>query len=268
MALQPRQAGKKFAPGVIVYGEPGSCKTTFGAFAPNPSFLITENGIDTLRNNGLVPACDVYEASTWNGYLSILKDMEGIAKGGSTLVIDTLNGLQRMCYNHTRNTNYGGDQSKFDAFQKGKDMAVIHWDVQFPLLDKLREKGMMVILLAHAAVKKVKNPGGEDYDVYSPQLEEKMTEKADAWADQMLFLHWKATTMKDGLKHKAVAQELQLVCKKQPYCKAKNRSGLPDFIEVPDEKPVSVFKAWADAMIASRKANEAANKPPEPTTAA
>lgn len=270
MALQPRQAGKKLPTRAFVYGPPGAGKTTFSAFTRNPSFIITprETGIDTLTDNGLAPACSVWEVATWDDYLSTLELMIRDFKEGQTLNIDTANGLQTLCFDNVRRNHFGGDQSKFDAYGKGPDVAAGVWEKQFLFLDRLREKGVMIVMLAHSTIKRAKNPGGEEYDHHAPQLHEKLSLVVDAWADQTLFIHRKPITLKEGMKHKNIGQELQIVCNSQPFCKAKNRSGLPDFIDIPDDKPSSVFGAWRNAMIEVAKKNKEANKTPEQTTAA
>jgi hypothetical protein len=272
MALPIQRGGGKALPNrVLYYGSPGSCKTTFGAFAPKPLFLISpgETGLLTLSGYGRVPDCDYLEPRSWGELLKFLREIVGDGGDHRTLVLDTVNGLEALCFKAVTENSFGGDPRVFNDFGKGPETAIPEWAKLFAALDAIRaSRSMGVVMLAHAGEKKIKNAGGADYLKTVPLIHEKMRHALLQWADIVLFARRILSTKKDGLGHKAdFLGALQIIATEGADHEAKNRVGLPPVLDVPDAEPASVFGVFAAAMRAARDAGRPSPKP-TPTEAA
>jgi hypothetical protein len=261
----PIQRGSRPLPNrVLYYGSPGSCKTTFGAFAPKPLFLLTpgETGLITLNNYGRAPDCDYIEVRTWAEVLRYVLEIARDQGEHKTLVIDTVNGLESLCFKHVTDTTYNGESKSFYDYGKGPESAVSEWMKIFPMLDSLRTaRNMAIVLLAHAGEKKIKTSSGADYLKTVPLIHEKLRNGLIQWCDIILFARRTLTTKKEGLTVKAsTLGDLELLATEGGDHEAKNRVGIPGEIMVPDENPASVFGAFAAAMRVAREQG----KKPEP----
>jgi hypothetical protein len=261
MSFNIQRGGRMLPNRVLYYGSPGTAKTTFGAFAPKPLFLLTpgETGLVTLSSYGRVPECDYVECHSYGDVLGALAHLSGTDTGHKTLVVDTANGLERLCFESVCSARYSGSMQKFLDYGKGPEVALPEWRKLFRSLDVVRSlRGMGMILLAHSAVKRIKNPDGDDYDKSTPLIHDKLREDLMQWADITVFARRVLGTKKDGMRVKAdFLGDLQLICCEGPTHEAKNRAGLPPVLDVPDGEPASVFGTFAAAMRAARAAGQA-----------
>lgn len=88
---------------LLLYGDSGTGKTWTASTAPNPVFLLTEpNGLPTIRVSS--PGAVVIQADEGHGGMDTVRSFLRAAKdgtlqretGGQTVVLDSLNELQRM----------------------------------------------------------------------------------------------------------------------------------------------------------------------------
>jgi hypothetical protein len=271
MDIQISRAGSGLPSRVVLYGVEGVGKTSFAAFAPNPLFVMTraETGLLTLIDNGRVPERDHFnEADTWAG---LLKQLEHVLKADlphKTLVVDVLGGAARLCEEHVCRQSFGGDPLGYAAYGKGPEVALAEWQRLFTALDMIRErKRMLVVALAHAVIKPFKNPEGDDYDRYVPEMHEKLWRVAAKWADVILFSNFETFVKKEQSKAKGKASGRRLLYTQRTAAwDAKNRVGLPEQIDMGDA-PGDAFPAFAAAMKEARAAQRAANTPPAPQPA-
>lgn len=274
MSFTIQRGGRSLPNRVLYYGSPGTGKTTFGAFAPKPLFLLTpgETGLITLSSYNRVPECDYAECREFGDVISALSHLIGNDTGHKTLVVDTANGLERLCFESVCQARYGGSMQKFLDYGKGPEVALPEWRKLFKMLDQVRAaRNMGMILLAHSAVKRIKNPDGDDYDKSTLLIHEKLREDVMQWADITLFARRVLGTKKDGMRVKAdFLGELQLIATEGPTHEAKNRVGLPSIIDIASAEPKDVFGSFAMAMRAAREAGRASKEPtlPEPAVAA
>ena len=97
-----------------------------------------------------------------------------------TLVIDTINGVERLCHENVCHEHFGDDwgDSGFAGYARGPRLAVPDITMLLGRLDALRTaKGMSIILLAHATTATFKNPEGPDCDRYTPALHKDTLER-------------------------------------------------------------------------------------------
>src|SRR5262245_57101728 len=87
----------------ILYGVEGGGKTSFGASAPRPVFLMTrgETGLQTPIDAGRVPDTPHFpELMSWPEVLAAIDALQNEDHDYRTLVIDTLNGCERLCHEY------------------------------------------------------------------------------------------------------------------------------------------------------------------------
>ena len=272
MSLSIQRGGKALPNRVLYYGSPGSGKTTFGAFAPKPLFLLTpgETGLVTLYNYGLVPECDHINVDSWADVLRNILEIARDTGDHKTLVIDTVNGLESLCFKHVTGTVYNGESKNFYDYGKGPESAVPEWMKLFPMLDSLRtSRNMAIVLLAHAGEKKIKTSSGSDYLKTVPLIHEKLRNGLIQWCDIILYARRVLSTKKEGTTVKAnTLGDLELLATEGGDHEAKNRVGLIDEMLIPDSNPASIFGTFAAAMKVARDAGKKRTLKPLPTAGA
>ena len=224
--------GKKVQPRrVLLYGTHGIGKSSWAAQAPDVLFLNLEDGlndIDAAKTEHLGSLELVVRALTY------LNQEQHDFKW---LAIDTVDWLEALIHHEV--ARKAGKATIGDiAFGAGYKSAQADWDKLLTLLDWLRtEKGIGIILLAHAAIKKFADPMGDSYDRYQPALHETAAATLQEWADEVLFATYRVHTRKqdEGFgKERIIAGgsgERLLRCTETPAALAKNRLALPDTIE-------------------------------------
>lgn len=235
---------------------------------PKPIFLQSkgETGLETLIDAGRLPQTPHFpELQTWDDTLQavrILKDQEHDYK---TLVIDTVNGLERLCHEHVCRRDFGGawDDKGFLGYMRGFEVSLADWRELLVALDELREsKRMRIIGLCHTKVSTFKNPEGPDYDRYVPDMHAKTWSLTHKWADVVLCGLFSTTvaTQKGGeqllKKGKGTGGQTRIIyTERSAAYDAKNRLGLPFEIEMGDSA-----KSSYDAFIEAVKAAQAGGK--------
>jgi hypothetical protein len=210
---------------ILMVGPEGIGKTTFAADAPSPIFLGAEDGF------GLLSPDTFPEPKTWAEVMAALRTLESTDHAFKTLVIDTLDWLEPLCWRAV--CTEGGKLSIKDfGFGDGFTAAVEKWRVFISALEQIRRvKGMHVILLAHTAIKKFNNPEGEDYDQYRLALNDKAAGLFRQWVDAILFAQFRVIVEKGDKtkKSKAIGTPERVVhTVKRAAFDSKNRYELPD----------------------------------------
>lgn len=176
------------------------------------------------------------EAETWTEALSAIKSLLTGDYDFSTLCLDTLNGLERLCHEHVCATSYDGDwgEKGFLGFQRGYDTSLNEWRKLLNLLDQLRDKkGIGTIALCHTQVKTQANPLGPDFDRYVPNMHKKTWDLTHGWSDMCLFGRFEVevVTERSKAKGKGKGGSARVLYTTYTACwDAKNRHGLPEEI--------------------------------------
>lgn len=251
----------------IMHGVEGVGKTSFGSRAPRPIFLMTqgETGLDTLINAGQVPETPHFpELLTWNDLLSAVEVLRKEPHDFRTLVLDTLNGAERLCHEYVCQRDFGGNWGRdgFTAFMTGYDMSLAEWRSLLDGLDLLRtERKMSILALTHTKITTFKNPEGSDYDRFTPDLHHKTWGLTHKWADLVLFANFVAHIegkTSDGKGKAKGGHRRVLYTTRTAAFDAKNRHGLPEQID----GGRSAAETWDNFMRALQAA-----KPSSPTGA-
>lgn len=256
---------------LILHATEGWGKTSFGAMAPNPVFIMTkgETGLQTLIDAKQLPETphfpECMSFADINGALDFLLVDEHPFR---TLVLDTLNGAEQLCHQHTCDTYFGGDWSDngFASYGKGYLRSLEVWRELLAKIDRVRiEKRMTIICLCHTGVSNFKNPEGSDFDRYMPKLYECKTfsfwEPAKQWADIVLFGHYEMMAIGRGGKEetdptkkgKGVGgTDRILLTQRTAAYDAKNRLGLKEEIDCGE----SPQQAWTAFVTEAKAAKE------------
>jgi hypothetical protein len=164
---------------IILHGVPGFGKTSFAAQIPDCLFLMSqgETGLLTLMKHGQVGKVKHYprDFETWGKARSAVMELGLRPHPYKCLVIDTLNGLARMCMEHVCKNKFGGNWEKFGDYGAGMKSVYPEWSAFLNDLKKLNEK-MSVVGLCHSGVKMFKNPKGPNYDRWIPDMPEGLWE--------------------------------------------------------------------------------------------
>lgn len=252
--------GNKLPNRVLLHGVEGIGKTSFAANAPRPIFIMArgETGLETLIDNARLPETPHFpEAQTWEDVLGSVRSLTEGQHDYRTLVIDTLNGIERLCHEHVCRRDFRGDWGErgFAAYGKGPEVAMADWRELLSLLDRLRaEKKMAIIALAHTKVKNFKNPEGPDFDRYMVDAHEKTWGLTHKWADIVLFANFYVVVDESGSRAKGAGGKDRLIyTERSAAWDAKNRAGLPESIDMGK----SGAEAWTNFVTALRAAKGA-----------
>lgn len=212
---------------LLVYGSAGIGKSTLAANAPAPIFLDLEGGsaqLDVARADGLL---------RWEDLLGAVQALQTEAHDFQTAVIDTLDRAEWLCWQHlTQKVNVRSIEQVGKGYGKGYTAAYEEFRRLFAALEALwRSRRMRVIVLAHAALEKVQNPTGPDYQRYTLKVHKQVAGLFYEACDATLFAHYDVAVSKDEDtdRGKAVAaSDVRYVyTSEQPTHLAKNRYGLP-----------------------------------------
>jgi len=222
-------SGKNPAPRrVMLYGTHGIGKSTFAASAPKPIFVQTEDGLGEID-------CDKLPLAT--GFPEVMEALSEIyldEHSYRTVVVDSLDWLERMIWANVCR-NRGVESIEDIGYAKGYVFALIHWREFLEGLTALRgDKGMTVVLIAHAKIERFQNPDTESYDRYVPRLHRLAASTIQEWCDEVLFASYKIFTRQtdEGFDRKrthAIGTGERIIrTQERPAHVAKNRLGLPD----------------------------------------
>ena len=230
----------------MLYGVEGIGKSTFASEAPKPIFVQTEDGLAQID-------CDKFPlATSFEDVQSALGELHSQPHDYETIVLDSLDWTERLIWDVVCKEYGVKSIEKADGgYAKGYTHALTYWRQIVDLLNALRnDKGMVVLLIAHAKVEKFEDPESAAYDRYSPRLHKHAAALICEWSDAVLFATRKFRTQSEdsGFNRKrtianAIGKdggERILRCVGGPSCIAKNRFGLAE------ELPLS----WAAFMAA------------------
>lgn len=257
--------GKNLPARIVMHGVAGVGKSSFGADAQNPVFVMSrlETGIVSLKDAGLVPDHVGYfpECQSWQDCLDAIGELTTGKHDFKTVVLDVANGFERLCHEAVCQRDYKGNWQWFTAYQAGYDVAVAEWRNLLVALDNLREaRGVRPILLCHTKVANFKNPEGPDYERYQPDMNPKTWAVTYGWADLVLFANYETfikNEEKDGVKKKGVGgEDRYFYTNRTAAWDAKHRHGLSPQVSMGTNGKT----AWTNlqAAIAAGKAKEGA----------
>lgn len=212
-------------PRIMVYASHGMGKTTFGANAPAPIFILTEDGLGVLD----VPHFPL--AQSFDSVMEAIGSLYEEDHEYSTVVIDSLDWLDNLIW-QTINVKH---DAKDLAYGKGAVIAADYWRQVLDGLNALRnDRSMAIVLLAHCEIKRFDSPEVEPYDRYRPKLQARSSDLIQEWADAVLFANYKTIVKKaevgfnNEVSRGITTGERLLFTTEKPAYLAKNRFALPE----------------------------------------
>lgn len=242
--MQPGESGRGIS--LIVAAVEGWGKTSMAAYMPDPAILMAreETGYLTLLAHRRVPSVPYARVDDWESLLETVQDWaHGDAKPPfTTLVLDALGGIERLCHEYVCRTQFNNDwgEKGFLSFNKGYEVSVNELLKLVAALERLTDRGCNVVLLSHIDIKPFKNPIGEDFDRFVPDLHQKSIKPFLRKVDAVLFGQFVTVIDKDGKgkgarKRGIGGTDRVLHCSHRDAWDAKNRLGLPDTIDIPND---------------------------------
>ena len=218
--------GPRFMPPrIMVFGPHGVGKTTLAAQAPSPIFIQTEDGLGQLES----PAFPL--ASSVQDVMDAINTLYSEEHEFKTVVLDSADWLDNLIQAQVK-ADY---DEKARAYGKDTLLCAEQWLLILNWLNALRrDRGMSVILLAHAEIKRYDPPDSDSYERYQPKIPSKSSAVIQEWADAVLFANFKtfvkaeAVTQQKTVKKAVSGGERLLHTGEKPAYLAKNRYALPD----------------------------------------
>lgn len=210
---------------VLVYGEPGSGKTTFASTFPKPYFFDFDEGLMSVRGKDFL--YDTFKDTVKNGVLvktaisqaeSVLRDIENGKVEAETLVVDSITAMQDSMLRHVLKVA----NHKTTEYSDWKSFA----DNMLDFFMRLIGTGKHVVLTAHTEVTKDEISGR----VYRwPYIMGNMTGKRlNNIIDEVYY------AQVEKAKGERVYSEYSLLTRAGSSYHAKSRIGVLDDMEVPD----------------------------------
>jgi len=224
----------------LIYGLPKVGKSTFASCASGALFLACEHGLDNID----AEATDLM--TNYDMVLEILDQLIHEDHGFKTLVIDTMSALEVLMMRHTAKSF---SKKSYEEIEYGRGKGalvnrVVHLLAQ---LDRIHNRGIMIIMIAHSDIVNFKDPMGEAYDTYKPQLHKHISPIIEKWADIIGFAKQEhmLRESQDGMAKRktAIAQpNRRLYLDNTASCLAGSRYDLPASIDLVFADYIKHFK--------------------------
>ena len=167
VTLEMIRSGKqKRPPRIMLHGDPGVGKSTFASGAPDPIFILAEDGVGEIDTNSFPLA------QSFDEIMEAIKLLYTTEHEYKTVVIDSVDAIEPMIWDAVCKEHKAKSiEVVLGGYSKGYREALTHWKKFLDGLDALRnDVGMNVIMIAHSAIQHVTPPDTEGYDRRAPKL--------------------------------------------------------------------------------------------------
>lgn len=232
-----------------IYGCEGIGKSTLASHFPAPVF------IDTEGSTSYLDVARTERPLSWTMLLQQVDYFVAHPDELGTLVIDTMDWAERLCVDQILSDK---KIKGIEDIPYGKGYVYVAEEIGRLLnrLEDLKQKGVNVVLVAHAQMRKFEQPDELGaYDRWELKLSKKTAPLVKESVDMLLFCNYKTMVVNvDGQgtqkgKNKAQGGRRVMYTQHHPCWDAKNRFGLPDELDMDysaiahlfakDVKPVS-----------------------------
>lgn len=224
---------------IVVYGEPGTGKTTFAVSAPRPYVIDMDFGTMSFKVGRDHP-------NTWEELVATVERLRDEEHPYKTLVLDTVDRAEVKCWEYLRAKLGAGPKDRRPVatieevnggYGKGYNTAHEEFRKLFGIMEACwRKRGMNVVIVAHAALENIKSTDAADYQRHNLKLHKYVSHMFQEVADAVLFARRNVIVSKDvhdAERFRAIGGEsIQLHTKAAPGFVAKNRYNLPAKIEM------------------------------------
>lgn len=220
-------SGKKPRPRrILLYGTPKIGKSTWASQAPSPLFLNIEDGLGDID-------CDhTPKLNSYGEVVGAISWLNSNPHEFKTIVVDTLDWLEHLIQQDVAQ-ELGKSAFSLIKFGDGNGPALKKMLFLFSGFEALQKKGIGVILLAHAKVNRIEEPGMPAYDKYEIDLHKSVAPSVIEWCDDVLFARFRVFTKTEDAgfgRERALAmggEERFIQTRENATAKAGNRCNLP-----------------------------------------
>lgn len=227
---------QELPPRICIYGNHGIGKSTIASQFPDPIFINTEDGLDSLDVTSFPRATEI------NDVVESIKTLLKEEHTFKTLVIDSVDWLVEPLIVKDIESSH---DVKDLGYGKGQVFVAESFREILQGLDALRRKrAMNIILLAHSNVVRYENPLTEPYDRFSPKLPNRCNSLLQEWCDVIAYAGFQIIVKKSDVGFNNTVNrgittgERLLHVVENPAFIAKNRYNCPGSFEMNYEEIV------------------------------
>lgn len=230
---------------VLLYGQPGSGKSTWASKSPNPIFIASDE-LDELDIDRLPKVKSQSEVEAQLDWL--LKEKHDY----KTLVVDTIDEIEKIIHQEILNEEKSDKTRSMNKAKGGYGNAyAVALDRTTQIKNKMErlrnEKGMNLITLCHSTTRVTNDPLlGDSYTEWYLSLHDKVQSLFVDWVSCVLFLAFDVTKSEND-KFAYGSGERYIYTQKKPGFEAKNRYHLDPVLECSEGSPFKSFwKGYSD----------------------
>ena len=226
---------------VLLYGEPGSGKSTWASQSPHPIFIASDE-IDEL---------DIDRFPKITTYKEVIEQLDYLLQSDhqyQTVVIDTIDAIEKIIHQEILDNEKSAKTRSLAKAAGGYGNAYnITLDKMTLIKDKLAlirdKRDMNIIILCHSQTKVTHDPLlGDSYTEYYLTLHDKVMSLFVDWVSAVLFLAFDVSKSEND-RFAYGSGDRYLYTQKKPGFTAKNRYHLAPVLEAPEDKSFSPFYA-------------------------
>ena len=231
-----RKLTAQLAPRILFHGQEGVGKTTTASKFPAPIFLQTEDGCPSgleITSFGLID--NFAELRSAIGTLALSSTI--FRRSCSTAWTRSKSSFGATCAGRKV-----GRRSRTPGYGKGYVVVDTWWVDILKGLDYLRrQRGIIIVLLAHSAIETINDPRAASYTSYQLRVHKRARGLVQDWCDAIGFLapdlHMQTEEVGFGKKRNRAdgGSQRWLHFEGRPSFVAKNRYGLPAKMPVPKD---------------------------------
>ena len=243
------------------FGKGGVGKTTLSCEFPGTVMIRTEDGLSTGHDVATWPVRE-----TWADVRLDLYALVSEAHEFHTAVLDSVTALEPLIWDSLCEDN-NWETIETPGYGRGYIEADPYWRSLMKAVGMLRDRGMVVILIAHEEIKTVNDPTNESYDHYQMRLHKRAEAIVRDNLDVLGHLAQRVTTVGKKDEPKRAVSDDQRVMRLAPNPAWTAKCRYPGVVHEIDVPLGAGYKSLLKAIEAIGVGRDAAKAKPETKTA-